>query len=77
MDARRVRGSVLGFLVWQLGTWPFLDGLRATEPWAVLVALVVTAGTTWCCALRWSLVSARFGRGCRSGRRTSPTTARS
>jgi hypothetical protein len=27
----------------------------------VLVALVVTAGTTWCCAVRWSLVSARFG----------------
>ncbi len=27
-----------------------------------LVALVVTAGTTWCCAVRWSLVSARVGR---------------
>ena len=26
---------VLGFLVWQLGTGPFLDGLRATSPWAV------------------------------------------
>ena len=35
---------VLGFLVWQLGTGPFVDGLRATSPWAVLVALVVTAG---------------------------------
>ena len=59
----RVLGGllVLGFLVWQLGTGPFVDGLRATKPWAVLVALVVTAGTTWCCALRWSLVSARFG----------------
>ena len=52
---------ILGFLVWQLGTGPFLDGLRATNPWAVLVAVVVTAGTTWCCAMRWSLVSARFG----------------
>ncbi len=52
---------VLGFLVWQLGTGPFVDGLMATSPWAVLVALVVTAGTTWCCALRWSLVSARVG----------------
>jgi hypothetical protein len=58
----RVAGGalVLGFLVWRLGTGPFLDGLRATNPWAVLVALVVTAGTTWCCAVRWSLVSARF-----------------
>ena len=26
---------MLGFLVWQLGTGPFLDGLRATSPWAV------------------------------------------
>jgi hypothetical protein len=52
--------AVLGFLVWQVGTGPFEDGLRATTLWAVLVALVVTAGTTWCCALRWSLVSARF-----------------
>jgi glycosyltransferase 2 family protein len=51
---------VLGFLVWQLGAGPFLDGLRATNVWAVLIALVVTAGTTWCVALRWSLLSARF-----------------
>ena len=53
---------VLGLLVWQLGAGPFVDGLRATQLWAVLVALVVTAGTTWCVAVRWSLLSARFGR---------------
>jgi hypothetical protein len=53
---------LLGFLVWQLGTGPFVDGLRATSPWAVLVALVVTAGTTWCSAVRWSLVSAHFAK---------------
>jgi hypothetical protein len=60
----RVLGGllVLGFLVWHLGTGPFLDGLRATTLWAVLVALVVTAGTTWCAAMRWSLVSARLAR---------------
>jgi hypothetical protein len=52
---------VLALLTWQLGTGPFVAGLRATTPWAVLVAVVVTAGTTWCCALRWSLVSARWG----------------
>jgi uncharacterized membrane protein YbhN (UPF0104 family) len=52
---------VLGFLAWRLGSGPFLDGLRATTWWAVLVALVLTAGTTWCCAVRWSLLSARFG----------------
>jgi len=60
----RVAGGalVLGLLVWQLGTGPVLDGLRATSPWAVLVALVVTAGTTWCSAMRWSLVSARLAK---------------
>jgi hypothetical protein len=52
---------VIAFLVWRLGAGPFLDGLRATTWWAVLAALVATAGTTWCCALRWSRVSARFG----------------
>jgi len=52
---------VLGFLAWQLGTGPFLDGLRAANTWAVLAALVVTAGTTWCVAVRWSLLTTRFG----------------
>jgi hypothetical protein len=51
---------VLALLVWRLGAGPFLDGLRATSAWAVAVALLVTAGTTWCCAARWALVSARF-----------------
>ncbi|MBO9524075.1 MAG: flippase-like domain-containing protein [Nocardioidaceae bacterium] len=50
---------VLAALVWTLGTGPFLTGLRDTRPWAVLVALVVTAATTACCALRWSLVADR------------------
>ncbi|HEX5087785.1 MAG TPA: UPF0104 family protein [Nocardioides sp.] len=54
---------VLAFLAWQLGAGPFVDGLRATNGWAVLVAVVVTAGTTWCVALRWSLLTARFASG--------------
>jgi len=60
----RVAGGllVLGFLARQLGGGPFVDGLRATTAWAVLVALVVTAGATWCVAARWSLLSTRFGR---------------
>ena len=53
--------TVLGALAWQLGPGPFVEGLQATSPWAVLFALVVTAGTTWCCAVRWSLVSERVG----------------
>jgi uncharacterized membrane protein YbhN (UPF0104 family) len=53
--------TVLAVLLWQLGTGPFVDGLLAISPWAVAVALVVTAATTWCCAVRWSLVSERVG----------------
>jgi Lysylphosphatidylglycerol synthase TM region len=56
-----VGAGILGALAWRLGSRPFVDGLLAVSPWAVLVALVVTAGTTWCCAARWSLVSARLG----------------
>ena len=60
----RVAGGalVLALLAWRLGAGPFVDGLRATTWWAVLVALVLTAGTTWCVAARWSVLSARFGR---------------
>ncbi|MFL6061524.1 MAG: lysylphosphatidylglycerol synthase domain-containing protein [Marmoricola sp.] len=59
----RVAGGALVILVLvhEVGAEPLVDGLRATSPWAVLAALVLTAGTTWCCAVRWSLVSARLG----------------
>jgi hypothetical protein len=53
--------AVLGLVVWHVGTGAVADGVRSTSPWAVLVALAVTAITTWCCAARWSLVSARTG----------------
>lgn len=52
---------VLLLLAHQLGTTPFLDGLRAVRPGAVLTALLLTAAATYCCARRWSLVSARQG----------------
>ena len=53
--------AILVVLVVQLGAEPFVDGLRRTGATAVLVALVVTVGTTWCCAWRWSLLSERLG----------------
>ncbi|QIX28757.1 flippase-like domain-containing protein [Nocardioides sp. JQ2195] len=52
--------ALLALLAVQFGTGPFLDGLLAIRPWALALALVVTAGTTWCCALRWSLVAGWF-----------------
>lgn len=53
-------GVLLACLGLQFGAGPFLDGLRATRPTALVVALVVTAGTSWCCALRWSRVAGWF-----------------
>jgi uncharacterized membrane protein YbhN (UPF0104 family) len=48
-------------LVWRVGTGPFVEGLRQTTAWSLLVAIVVTAGATVCCAWRWRAVAARLG----------------
>ncbi|MEZ0577674.1 lysylphosphatidylglycerol synthase domain-containing protein [Nocardioides sp. MH1] len=52
---------VLALLLVAVGAGPFVEGLRRTSWTAVLVALVVTALTTACCAWRWSLLSTRLG----------------
>lgn len=60
--ARLVGGVlVLVLLVVQLGAGPFLAGLRSVSVGALLLALVVTMGTTVCCARRWSVVSRALG----------------
>lgn len=58
---RPVGGAViLVALALHFGAGPFLDGLRSVDAGALLVALVVTAATTWCCARRWSLLAGRL-----------------
>ena len=52
--------AILAVLAVRLGAEPFVDGVRSTDATALLVALVVTAATTWCCAWRWSLLSERL-----------------
>lgn len=52
---------ILVLLAQRLGSAPFVAGVRNASPWALAVALAVTAGTTWCCAVRWSLVAGRLG----------------
>lgn len=59
--ARSLAGiAILVFLGWRLGAAPFLDGLRSTTPVALAAGVVITAGTTWCCAVRWSLLADRL-----------------
>ncbi len=55
-----VGAAILVLLLAKVGADPFVDGLRRTSVGAVVVALVVTAGTTWCCAWRWSLLAQRL-----------------
>jgi uncharacterized membrane protein YbhN (UPF0104 family) len=61
--AARVTGGalVLGVLAWQVGTEPFVAGLRAVGPGSIAVALAVVAGTTACSAQRWRLVARGLG----------------
>ena len=63
--SRRVRvagGAVvlLVVLAW-VGPGPFVDAVRAAGPLALVAALLVTAGTTLCCAIRWRALSRRWG----------------
>jgi hypothetical protein len=65
LDTRWLRvvagAALLAVLAVRFGAGPFVDGLRAAGPWSAAAALVLTAGTTYCCALRWTLVTTRLG----------------
>ena len=52
---------VLGALLLRVGAGPFVDGLRLTNAWSLLVATLVTAAATTCCAWRWQRVAAALG----------------
>ena len=59
----RVAGSVLtlAFLVWRLGTGPFLDGLRSVDGGALAAATGILVPTTVCYAWRWKIVAGGLG----------------
>ena len=65
MTGARVRlaaaAATLAFLVWQLGTGPFLDGLRAVDGGALAAAAGLALLTTVCCAWRWRTVARGLG----------------
>ena len=54
-------GATLAVLVWQLGTGPFLDGLRAVDGVALAAASGLAVLTTVCCAWRWRIVARGLG----------------
>ncbi len=53
--------GILAFLLWRLGTGPFIAGLRLLSGWALGSAVLIGAITTGCCAWRWSLVARGLG----------------
>ncbi|WP_203911796.1 lysylphosphatidylglycerol synthase transmembrane domain-containing protein [Rhizocola hellebori] len=60
--ARNLLGiGILAWLGWRLGTGPFLDGVRAIDRSSLVVATVIGAVTTSCCAWRWRLVAGGLG----------------
>lgn len=59
----RFAGSalVIAFLVWRLGTGPFLDGVRRIDGRALVAAAGIAVLTTVCAAWRWKIVAAGLG----------------
>ena len=53
--------GTLAFLVWHVGTGPFLDGLRAVDAGALAAAAGLAVLTTVCCAWRWKVVARDLG----------------
>jgi uncharacterized membrane protein YbhN (UPF0104 family) len=53
--------SIIGALLWLLGTRSFLDGLRVIGLGEILAALAIGLATTVLSALRWRLVAHRLG----------------
>jgi len=60
--ARLLGGAaILAVLVRQLGTGPFLHGLRTVDAPTMAAATGIAAATTLCCAWRWTLVARGLG----------------
>ena len=53
--------ATLTFLVWRLGTGPFLDGIRTVDARALVAAAGLALLTTVCCAWRWKIVARGLG----------------
>ena len=52
--------GILVLLGFQLGAQPFVDAVRSIDAVGAVLALAFTAGSTWCCAQRWILLSDRL-----------------
>jgi glycosyltransferase 2 family protein len=53
--------AVLAVVVRQVGTGPFLEGVRTVDAWSLAAAAAIAVVTTVCCAWRWTLVARGLG----------------
>src|ERR1700760_4212197 len=53
--------ATLAFLVWRLGTGPFVDGIRTIDGGTLAEAAGVVVLTTVCSAWRWKIVAGGLG----------------
>ena len=53
--------ATLAFLVWRVGTGPFVDGVRTVDGQALAAAAGLVLLTTVCCAWRWTIVAHGLG----------------
>ena len=53
--------AILTAVVWWVGPQPFVTAVRSAGPVALVVALVLTALTTVCCAWRWRVLARGMG----------------
>jgi len=53
--------ATLAFLVWHLGTGPFVDGLQVVDGSALAAASALAVLTTVCCAWRWRTIARGYG----------------
>jgi glycosyltransferase 2 family protein len=53
--------AILAFLVWRVGTGPFLDALRQLDGWSLAAAFGIGVVTTVACAWRWSVIAGGLG----------------
>lgn len=53
--------AILALLVWQVGTGPFLHGVRSVSAGALILAFGIGLISTVCCAWRWQVVAGGLG----------------
>jgi uncharacterized membrane protein YbhN (UPF0104 family) len=53
--------AILAFLVWRVGTGPFLDAVHQINVWALAAAFVLGIATTAASAWRWSVIAGGLG----------------